>query len=90
MSDDDVLRELREQVSATDRAIVELVNTRLGLVRRIKQRKDELGVPFLDPERERRILEQLEESNSGPLSGDGLRELHGELLALTKREVEGR
>jgi chorismate mutase/prephenate dehydratase len=90
MSDDAVLQELREQVSATDRAIVELVNTRLEVVRRIKQRKDELGVPFLDPERERRILEQLEETNRGPLSGDGLRELHTELLALTKREVEGR
>jgi chorismate mutase len=86
-SDDPALRELRDQVSETDRAIVELMNKRLGLVARIKQRKDELGVPFLDQQREDAMLRELERANGGPLTAEGLRELQAELLALTKREV---
>jgi chorismate mutase / prephenate dehydratase len=87
---DAVLRELREQVSATDREILDLVNRRLGLVAKIKARKDELGVAFLDPQREESMLRELEQANGGPLTPEGLRELQAELLALTKREVERR
>jgi chorismate mutase len=89
-ADDAVLRQLREQVSDTDRAIIELMNKRLGLVARIKARKDSLGVPFFDPEREEWMLRYLQRANRGPLTEEGLKELHAELLALTKREVERR
>jgi chorismate mutase len=58
-------------------------------VARLKRLKEELGVDFLDPERERWLLEHLAASSTGPLSGDGLRELHRMLLDLTKREVAG-
>lgn len=84
---DDVLRGLRERVSETDRAIVDLVNRRLELVRRIKRHKDGPGVGFLDPEREAFLLRSLERTNRGPLSHPGLAELHATLLALTKKEV---
>jgi chorismate mutase/prephenate dehydratase len=84
---DAALQELRDQVSETDRAIVELVNRRLDLVRRIWRRKEELGLAVVDPQREARMVEALEQANSGPLSGNGLRELHAHLLALTKREL---
>jgi chorismate mutase len=84
---DAVLRRLREHVSDADRAIVDLVNRRLELVARIKRRKDELGIPFLDRQREQLMLCDLERANRGPLSRDGLAELQAALLALTKREV---
>ena len=89
-ADDPVLRQLREQVSDTDRAIIDLMNKRLGLVARIKERKDSLGLEFFDPEREEWMLRYLLRANRGPLSGEGLKELHSELLALTKREVDRR
>jgi chorismate mutase len=85
---DAALQELRDRVSETDRSIVELVNRRLELVRKIWRRKDELGLDVVDPQREARLLEELEQANGGPLSRDGLRELHAYLLALTKREVD--
>jgi len=85
---DAALQELRDQVSETDRAIVELVSRRLDLVRRIWRRKEELGLAVVDPQREARMLEELEQARSGALSGSGLRELHGYLLALTKRELD--
>lgn len=84
---DAVLRQLREHVSDNDRAIVDLVNRRLALVARVKRRKDELGLPFLDPQREQLMLRDLERANGGPLSRAGLAELQAALLALTKREV---
>jgi len=46
-----------------------------------------MGIPFVDPERERRLLDELASANRGPLSAEGLRELFCELLDLTKREV---
>lgn len=85
---DTELRDLRSEVEETDRALVELVNRRLELVARIKRRKVELGVDFLDPEREAWLLRELERSNRGPLTREGLAELVEEILALTKRDLE--
>jgi chorismate mutase len=88
-SDDPLLRELREQISVTDRAILDAVNARLELVARIKEHKESHGVGFLDPERERSMLAELVDGNSGPLSEVGVRELFAEILDITKREVAG-
>lgn len=84
---DPVVRELRTEISDIDRTIVEAVNRRIELVARLKRHKDENGIPFLDPERERALLDALAEANRGPLSAEGLSELHAQLLDLTKREV---
>jgi chorismate mutase len=86
-SDDPVLRELREQISATDRGILDAVNARLELVARIKEHKESRGVEFLDPEREQSMLRELRAANRGPLSGEGVEELLMSVLELTKREV---
>ena len=45
---DPLVRQLREQISDTDRAIVALMNRRLELVRDVQQRKADLGLPLLD------------------------------------------
>jgi chorismate mutase len=81
---------LREEISDTDRAIVELVNTRLRLVAQIKDTKASLGLDFVDPEREQWMLTYLHRANRGPLSHEGLDELFQEILDLTKREVARR
>ena len=87
-NDDPLIRQLREQISDTDRAIVESINARLKLVARLKQYKESRGLDFVDPEREEWMLSYLTRANRGPLSPGGLREIFGELLDLTKREVE--
>ena len=84
---DKTLADLREQLSVNDRALVELVNKRLDLVQQIKQRKAELGVEFVDPEREAWLFDHLRDANSGRLSDEGLRELLTTVLDLTKREL---
>ena len=50
-------------------------------------RKAELGVAFVDPEREAWLLEHLRDANNGRLSDEGLRELLTAVLDLTKREL---
>ncbi len=88
-NDDPVLRQFREQISDTDRAIVDAVNKRLALVTQIKAYKESRGLGFLDPEREEWMLQYLTRANRGPLSAGGLRELFSAILDLTKREVAG-
>jgi chorismate mutase len=84
---DPVIKRFREQISDNDRALVEAINSRLRLVTRLKTYKESAGIDFVDPEREQWILQDLARANRGPLSPDGLREIYGEIFALTKREV---
>ena len=81
------VQELRAETTSTDHEIVSAVNRRLGLVRRLKEHKAAMGYSFLDKGREDELLAELERENGGPLSAEGLRDLHAELLELTKREL---
>jgi chorismate mutase len=84
---DPFVDDLRAQISALDREVLEAFNRRLELVIRLKRRKEETGLPFLDPDRERRMLEELRAANGGPLSDDGVTVLLAALLDLTKAEL---
>ena len=86
-SDDPLIRQLREQISDADRTIIEAINARLELVARLKAYKESRGIAFVDPEREQWMLNYLTRANRGPLSAEGLAEIFGEILDLTKREV---
>lgn len=87
---DPVVRRLREEISDNDLAIVDAINKRLRLVQRLRDYKTSRGWEFVDQAREDWMLAYVTRANRGPLSGEGLREIYGELLELTKREVAGR
>ena len=86
-ADDEVAR-FREQITELDRLILDAVNRRLELVAELKRYKDANGIAFVDPDRERSMVETRVEENDGPLSDDGLRAFYVELLTLTKRELD--
>jgi chorismate mutase len=86
-STDPVVRQIREQISDNDRALVEALNKRLKLVARLWEYKDSRGFEVLNPEREGWMLQYLQRANRGPLSHEGLAELYAHVLELTKREV---
>jgi chorismate mutase/prephenate dehydratase len=86
---DEVIRQLRRQISDNDRLLVQALNRRLELVSQLKRYKESRGLEFVDPEREEWIVRDLLRANRGPLSDDGLRALYAEVLGLTKREVAG-
>jgi chorismate mutase len=87
-SADPLVRQLREQISDNDRAIVDAINKRLKLVARLKEYKASRGFEFVDPDREDWMIRYLQRANRGPLTEEGLRETFETILELTKREVE--
>jgi chorismate mutase len=87
-STDPLVRQLREQISDNDRAIVDAINKRLKLVARLKEYKASRGFEFVDPDREDWMIRYLQRANRGPLTEEGLRETFETILELTKREVE--
>ena len=86
---DPTVQRLREEISELDRSILDAVNTRIELVAALRRHKQEVGLPFVDPDRERELLDDLVSANRGPLSDEGLRELFSEVLDLVKREIAG-
>jgi chorismate mutase len=86
-SQDPIIRQLREQVSDNDRALVEAINARLRLVTKLKSYKESRGFDFVDAEREEWMLRDVSRANRGPLSQEGLEQIYAAILDLTKREV---
>lgn len=84
---DPIVDDLRVQISENDRALVAALNRRLELVERLWRHKNEEGLPIVDPDRERAIVEALAAANPGPLTADGLGEFVEAILDLTKREL---
>ena len=87
VSDDPTIDRLRAELAKQDRTILDAVNARLRLVGELKRYKEETGVPFVDPEQERRLLDRLAAANQGPLSEHGVRDLFTTILELVKNEV---
>jgi chorismate mutase len=86
-SQDPIIRQLREQVSDNDRALIEAINARLRLVAKLKSYKESRGIEFVDPDREEWMLRDMIRANRGPLSAEGLEQIYTTILDLTKREV---
>jgi chorismate mutase / prephenate dehydratase len=87
VTDDSVAR-FRDEIRAVDRDLTAGLNRRLELVAELKRYKDAQGIPFVDSEREARLIEERLAENPGPMSDEGLRAFYVELLALIKRELE--
>jgi chorismate mutase len=87
IAQDEYVTKVRRDISDIDRSLIELVNKRLKLVAQLWKYKDEHGLDHVDPAREEWMLQYLHRLNTGPLSAEGLAELHHEVLDLMKREV---
>jgi len=86
---DVVVSELRDEITALDRALLETVNRRIEVVRRLHEHKRAHGIELRDPSREQSMLRLLEAENPGPLSETGLEGLYRYVLDLTRREIHG-
>ena len=87
IAQDEYIARTRREISDLDRSLVELVNKRLKLVSQLWRYKDEHGLDHVDPAREEWMLQYLHRLNRGPLSSEGLAELHQQVLDLMKREL---
>jgi prephenate dehydrogenase len=81
------LSELRTEIEALDRRLLETLNRRLELVAAVRRRKDATGERWIDPEREAELLQALVDANGGPLSERGVRAIFAAILDVLKQEV---
>ena len=81
----DELQDLRREIDAIDRELVELFRRRMDVTARVGEYKRARGVPVLDQERERQVLQ-----NKGELAGEELRPavitLFQTIMALSRRQ----
>jgi chorismate mutase len=89
LTQDHLVERLRDEISATDEEIVAAVNRRMKLVAELHAHKRTQGYEVLDPAREERVIQHVVDTNAGPLSDAGLRELYELLLPLCTREAAG-
>ena len=75
------LPELRQAIDALDDELVSLLNERARLVKEVGTLKAQLKQPFYVPERERQILERLQQANSGPFPTEALRPVFSEIIS---------
>ena len=81
-----LLDEKRDEIAALDVRLLETINERIRKVAELHEWKAENGVPVIDPNREKWLVEYLQGVNSGPLSADGVEELVTFVLALVRKE----
>jgi len=84
---DALIRQMRDQIVENDLKLMQAVNKRLELVAALRRYKASQGLEFVDHSREEWMHRYLQGANRGPLSKDGLSEIYGHLLELTKRET---
>jgi len=85
----DDLNRLREEIGALDRTVLETLNRRLELVRRVTRHKQDTGTPLIDAEREAELLRELADANAGPLSERAVQGVFAAVLDVMKQEAKG-
>src|SRR3954452_21466938 len=86
MTDPELAR-LRAEIAAIDREVLDALNRRLALVRRVSEHKADTGAPAIDATREAELLTELAAVNAGPLSEQGVRTAFSALLDVMKTEL---
>ena len=83
------LTDLREQIAALDRELLEALNRRLELVAHVQEHKQATGTRLIDSKREAELLQELAAANAGPLSEGAVHSLFAAVLDVMKQELQG-
>lgn len=78
---DRVLLPLRQQIDSIDLQLLKLINTRAELAQQVGHIKQQLGVTSYQPEREKKIIQNLEQANSGPLASSNITHIWREIVS---------
>lgn len=84
---DAYLARARDEIAALDVRLLSTINARIRKVAELHRHKREHHLPLVDPEREAWLTSYLQRVNRGPLSNEGVEELHAFVLELVKREA---
>ncbi|MBE6402285.1 MAG: prephenate dehydratase [Lentisphaerae bacterium] len=80
MKDED-LQKLRTEIDSIDAELIDLLNRRYKAVEGIGEYKRERHLPVYDPSRQRKLMERLQELNSGPMTPEILNAVYREIMS---------
>jgi chorismate mutase len=72
--------EWRKKIDELDRHLVELLNARAMAAHEIGKLKRNTSMPIYEPEREKKIFENIFRSNRGPLPDSELRQVYERII----------
>ena len=79
------LEQLRKRIDRVDRKILQLLNERAVVARRIGEIKRRQGLPIFDGKRETAVLRRVTRSNGGPLSAAAISSIFQKILQHNRR-----
>lgn len=74
---------LRQQINEVNLELLQLVNSRIALIKKISDLKDKAGLDYFDPQREQQMLGELFNHNSGPLPNTLIKEIFTTIFAVS-------
>ncbi len=84
-TDMDRIEELRQEIDAYDRRIVELLNKRAQCADDIGTIKRRLDLPVYVPSREEQVIAHVQTFNPGPLSAEAISRLYERIIDESRR-----
>ena len=80
------LEQYRQEIDALDRQLVDLFLRRMEVTQKVGEWKKEHGVPVLDAEREKQVLEAKTALTEDPARRADLSELYATIMAISRRQ----
>jgi chorismate mutase / prephenate dehydratase len=78
------LDNLREKIDVIDKKLIDTINERTKITLEIGKIKDEQNLPFYKPERERLIMDKLQNLNKGPFPTNILKLIFQEMISASR------
>jgi chorismate mutase len=79
----------RKEIDDIDVELLRLLNMRARLALKVGALKQAANIPFCDPDRERTVLQRLQEMNSGPLDERAIDKVFRRIIRESRRVQSG-
>ena len=79
----------RKEIDEIDAELLRLLNVRARLALKVGALKEAAQLPYCDPERERFVLQRLQEINSGPLDERAVGKVFRRIIRESRRVEAG-
>ena len=79
------IEDWRKEIDQVDMELLELLNKRARLAIEVGALKEVAGLPLSDPERERMVLQRLQQANAGPLDAPAVARIFRHVIRESRR-----
>jgi len=79
------IEDWRKKIDELDLKLVELINQRAHAAREIGKLKNNTNLPIYEPEREKRILENVKKANRGPLPDSEVQHVYERIIDVMRK-----